>query len=88
MAAGDVAESLNWQAVPTDCVRNCGHRKMYRILWARCRMKICSAPFENGFDERLDYQTLSEVERTAQKYVAGTMEGEAGFADPAVYAGR
>ena len=36
--------------------------------------------FENGFDERLDYQTLAEAEQTAQKYVAGTMEGEDGFA--------
>ena len=36
--------------------------------------------FENGFDERLDYQTLAEAERVAQKYVAGTMEGEDGFA--------
>ena len=33
--------------------------------------------FENGFDERLDYQTLAEAE---QQYVAGTMEGEDGFA--------
>ena len=30
--------------------------------------------FENGFDERLDYQTLAEAEQAAQKYVAGTME--------------
>ena len=36
--------------------------------------------FENGFDERLDYQTLAEAERAAQQYVAGTMEGEDGFA--------
>ena len=36
--------------------------------------------FENGFDERMDYQTLDEAERVAQKYVAGTMEGEDGFA--------
>ena len=35
---------------------------------------------ENGFDERLDYQTLAEAEQAAQKYVAGTMEGEDGFA--------
>ena len=35
---------------------------------------------ENGFDERMDYQTLAEAERVAQKYVAGTMEGEDGFA--------
>ena len=35
--------------------------------------------FENGFDERLDYQTLAEAEQAAQKYVAGTMEGEDGF---------
>ena len=33
-----------------------------------------------GFDERLDYQTLAEAEQAAQKYVAGTMEGEDGFA--------
>lgn len=36
--------------------------------------------FENGFDERMDYQTLAEAEQAAQKYVAGTMEGEDGFA--------
>ncbi len=36
--------------------------------------------FENGFDERLDYQTLAEAEQEAQQYVAGTMEGEDGFA--------
>lgn len=36
--------------------------------------------FENGFDERLDYQTLAEAEQAAQKFVAGTMEGEDGFA--------
>ena len=34
--------------------------------------------FENGFDERLDYQTLEEAERVAQGYVDGTME-EDGF---------
>ena len=36
--------------------------------------------FENGFDERLDYQTLAEAEQAAQQYVAGTMEGEDDFA--------
>ena len=36
--------------------------------------------FENGFDERLDYQTLAEAEQAAQQYVAGTMKGEDGFA--------
>lgn len=36
--------------------------------------------FENGFDERLDYQTLAEAEQAARKYVDGTMEGEDGFA--------
>ena len=36
--------------------------------------------FENGFDEQLDYQTLAKAEQAAQKYVAGTMEGEDGFA--------
>ena len=36
--------------------------------------------FENGVDERLDYQTLAEAEQAAQKYVAGTMEGGDGFA--------
>ena len=30
--------------------------------------------FENGFDEKLDYQTLEEAERSAQGYVDGTME--------------
>lgn len=30
--------------------------------------------FENGFDERLDYQTLQEAEKAAQGYVDGTME--------------
>ena len=36
--------------------------------------------FENGFDEKLDYQTLAEAEQVAQKYVDGTMDGEDGFA--------
>ena len=36
--------------------------------------------FENGFDERLDYQTLAEAEQASQQSVAGTMEGEDGFA--------
>ena len=35
--------------------------------------------FENGFDDKLDYQTLEEAEAVAQGYVAGTME-EDGFA--------
>ena len=35
--------------------------------------------FENGFDERQDYQTLEEAERAAQGYVNGTMEPD-GFA--------
>ena len=30
--------------------------------------------FENGFDAKLDYQTLEEAERAAQGYVNGTME--------------
>ena len=30
--------------------------------------------FENGFDDKLDYQTLEEAEAAAQGYVAGTME--------------
>ena len=34
---------------------------------------------ENGFDEKLDYQTLAEAEKAAQGYVAGTMEMD-GFA--------
>lgn len=34
---------------------------------------------ENGFDDKLDYQTLEEAEAAAQGYVAGTME-ENGFA--------
>ena len=34
---------------------------------------------ENGFDDKLDYQTLEEAEAAAQGYVAGTME-EDGFA--------
>ena len=38
--------------------------------------------FENGFDDKLDYQTLEEAEAAAQGYVAGTME-EDGFAYPA-----
>ena len=32
--------------------------------------------FENGFDEKLDYQTLAEAERAAQGYVDGTMEAD------------
>ena len=35
--------------------------------------------FENGFDEKLDYQTLEEAEKVAQGYVDGTMESD-GFA--------
>ena len=35
--------------------------------------------FENGFDDKLDYQMLEEAEAAAQGYVAGTME-EDGFA--------
>ena len=35
--------------------------------------------FENGFDDKLDYQTLQEAEKTAQGYVDGTMEPD-GFA--------
>ena len=35
--------------------------------------------FENGFDDKLDYQTLEEAEAAAQGNVAGTME-EDGFA--------
>ncbi len=34
---------------------------------------------ENGFDEKLDYQTLQEAEQAAQGYVDGTMEPD-GFA--------
>lgn len=34
---------------------------------------------ENGFDDKLDYQTLEEAEAAAQGYVAGTMEAD-GFA--------
>ena len=32
--------------------------------------------FENGFDDKLDYQTLAEAETAAQGYVDGTMEGD------------
>lgn len=32
--------------------------------------------FENGFDERVDYQTLEEAERVALGYVDGTMEDD------------
>lgn len=32
--------------------------------------------FENGFDEKREYQTLSEAERAAQSYVDGTMESD------------
>jgi len=34
--------------------------------------------FENGYDAKLDYQTLTEAEKAAQGYVAGTMD-EDGF---------
>ena len=34
---------------------------------------------ENGFDEKLDYQTLQEAEKAAQGYVDGTLESD-GFA--------
>ena len=32
--------------------------------------------FENGFDAKLDYQTLEEAEKAAQGYVNGTMEAD------------
>ena len=32
--------------------------------------------FENGFDDKLDYQTLAEAEKAAQGYANGTMEGD------------
>ncbi|MBO5501571.1 MAG: helicase, partial [Clostridia bacterium] len=32
--------------------------------------------FENGFDEKLDYQTLAEAEKAAQGYVDGMMEAD------------
>lgn len=32
--------------------------------------------FENGFDDKLNYQTLAEAEKAAQGYVDGTMEGD------------
>ena len=32
--------------------------------------------FENGFDAKMDYQTLAEAERAAQGYVDGTMEAD------------
>lgn len=35
---------------------------------------------ENGFDERMEFQTLEQAEQAAQKYVNGSMEGENGFA--------
>ena len=35
--------------------------------------------FENGFDDKIDYQTLAEAEKAAQGYVDGTMESD-GFA--------
>ena len=35
--------------------------------------------YENGFDEKLDYQTLQEAEKAAQGYVDGTLEAD-GFA--------
>ena len=35
---------------------------------------------ENGFDERMDCQTLPEAEEAAKKYVDGSMDGEDGFA--------
>ena len=35
--------------------------------------------FENGFDDKMDYQTLAEAEKAAQGYVDGTMESD-GFA--------
>lgn len=35
--------------------------------------------FENGFDEKLDYQTLADAEKAAQGYLDGTLEAD-GFA--------
>ena len=39
--------------------------------------------YENGFDEKLDYQTLEVAEATAQGYVAGTMEDDGSAYDGA-----
>lgn len=33
-------------------------------------------PTENSFDEKLDYQTIEEAERIAQRYLDGTMDGD------------
>lgn len=32
--------------------------------------------FENGFDEKLDYQTFAEAEKAAQRYLDGSMEAD------------
>ena len=76
-----------------DCMPSLGNR-LHQELLEETYPKLVNAadhsPFkpyqvaayhhiENGFDDKLDYQTLEEAEAAAQGYVAGTME-EDGFA--------
>ena len=56
----------------TEIIRNPGRRtSRYEV--------IVYHPFENGFDEKLDYPTLEEAAIVAQKYLDGSMEPD-GFA--------
>ena len=56
----------------TEIIRNPGRRNSrYEV--------VVYHPFENGFDEKLDYPTLEEAVRDAQKYLDGSMEPD-GFA--------
>ena len=56
----------------TEIIRNPGRRNSrYEV--------VVYHPFENGFDEKLDYPTLEEAVRDVQKYLDGSMEPD-GFA--------
>ncbi len=56
----------------TEIIRNPGRRtSRYEV--------IVYHPFENGFDEKLDYPTLEEAAIVAQKYLDGSMKPD-GFA--------
>jgi len=45
-------------------------------LVSRPYLVVAYHHFENGFDAKLDYQTLQEAEKAAQGYVDGTMEAD------------
>ena len=55
-----------------DLCRGCTHTVSYTHLDVYKRQAYHH--IENGFDDKLDYQTLEEAEAAAQGHVAGTME--------------